>query len=124
MKLSVKCDEKFALELLHRAEILRLPVVGANYGTSKGHSSDMPMDRGTLVPLWFPLRERKLKAQVVIVTPSREIPLARNFEFGRVIAKLAEKKKGSTFVFIASADQAHAHLRKRTIWFQHCSPRV
>src|SRR3972149_12210110 len=51
--LRVRCDQEFALELLRRAAKRKLPVVGANYGTSEDTTSDMPMDWGTLVPLWF-----------------------------------------------------------------------
>jgi aromatic ring-opening dioxygenase LigB subunit len=44
------------------------------------------------------------------VTPSREIPLKENFEFGRVIGRLAEEEP-KRIVFIASADQAHRHKK-------------
>lgn len=44
ISLSVKCDIKFARELYGRARDVGLPVVGANYGTSEGSASDLPMD--------------------------------------------------------------------------------
>jgi len=47
---------------------------------------------------------------VLIVTPSRGIPLRQNFEFGRVIARVAEATKRK-IAFVASADQAHAHSK-------------
>jgi aromatic ring-opening dioxygenase LigB subunit len=108
VSLKVKCDVDFAWELLRRSIRARLPVVAANYGTAEGVTSDMPMDWGTLVPLWFAVKEKGVGCKAVIVTPSREIPLVRNFDFGRMIADLAEKKP-SRYVFIASADQAHTH---------------
>jgi aromatic ring-opening dioxygenase LigB subunit len=108
--LKVRCDQEFAKELVNRAASRRLPVVGANYGGSEGASSDLPMDWGTMIPLWFVMKPRKKRPKVVIVTPSREIPLFQNREFGRVIAELAEKKT-KRYVFIASADQAHAHKK-------------
>lgn len=110
VKLKVKCDVAFANRLLSLAERRRLPVVGANYGTSEGEGSDMPMDWGTLIPLWFILKEMKLNAKVVIVTPSREIALRKNALFGRAVASLAKKTPGR-HVFVASADQAHAHSK-------------
>lgn len=110
VSLKVKCDREFAKELLTRAMEKHLPVVGANYGSFEGSSSDMPMDWGTLIPLWFVMRRSRKKPKVVIVTPSREIPLSQNYEFGRVIAHLAESKS-TRCVFIASADQAHAHRK-------------
>ena len=53
VSLKAKCNVDFANELLERAVDRGLPVVGANYGTSEGPASDMPMDWGTLVPFGF-----------------------------------------------------------------------
>jgi len=110
VSLSGKCDVQFARRLLRMASKAALPVVGANYGTADGPASDLPMDWGTLVPLWFFLKENRLKSRILIITPSREIPIRQNFEFGGVLADLAESE-GRRFVFVASADQAHAHRR-------------
>ena len=110
VSLSLMCDRELAKDLLAGSIRHRLPVVGANYGTSEGPASDMAMDWGTLVPMWFVAREERLRARIVIVTPSREIPLGQNILFGTVIADIAEKSR-KRVVFIASADQAHAHRR-------------
>jgi aromatic ring-opening dioxygenase LigB subunit len=107
VSLKVKCDSELAVEILDEAKKNRLPVIGANYGTADGPSSDMPMDWGTLVPLWFLTKGAWPKPKVVIVTPCREIPLLKNFEFGRIIGRVAEEKKSKRIVFVASADQAH-----------------
>ena len=108
--LKMKCDVGFARALLALASKRGLPVVGVNYGSAEGPASDMPMDWGTLVPLWFFAKKLKRKPRIVIVTPSREIPLRLNFEFGRAIADLAERSR-KRIVFVASADQAHAHKK-------------
>ena len=110
VNLSLKCDREFAQDLLQESTRKHLPVVGANYGTAEGPASDMPMDWGTLVPMWFVVKEERVKARTVIVTPSREIPLKENVVLGTTIAKMAEKRK-KRVVFIASADQAHAHKK-------------
>jgi aromatic ring-opening dioxygenase LigB subunit len=110
VSLHTRCDIDFGKLLLRQAEKERLPVVGANYGTAAGSSSDMQMDWGTLVPLWFVLKEQKLKSKILIVTPSREIPLRKNFVFGQLLGRLMKKNR-RRFAFIASADQAHAHSR-------------
>jgi aromatic ring-opening dioxygenase LigB subunit len=68
------------------------------------------MDWGTLVPMWFVTKKERVKARTVIVTPSREIPLRQNIALGTTIAQMAEKRK-KRIVFIASADQAHAHKK-------------
>jgi aromatic ring-opening dioxygenase LigB subunit len=108
IRMRAKCDVEFSDRLVEAAERTGLPVVAANYGVSEGPLSDMAMDWGTMVPLWFLLRGTRLKSRIVIVTPSREIPLNQNIEFGRVIARVA---KGGTkrVAFVASADQAHRH---------------
>ena len=110
VSLSLRCDREFARDLLRESTRKGLPVVGANYGTAEGPGSDMPMDWGTLVPMWFVAREQRVKARTLIVAPSREIPLSQNIAFGMAVAEMAEKRKKRT-VFIASADQAHAHKK-------------
>jgi aromatic ring-opening dioxygenase LigB subunit len=111
VSLRARCDIDFGRILVRQAEKQDLPVVGANYGTATGSSSDIQMDWGTLVPLWFILKERKLKPKILIVTPSREIPLRTNFVFGQLLGRLMSKDRKRKFVFIASADQAHVHSR-------------
>lgn len=108
ISLKAKCDVELARHLLASAERANLPVVGANYGTVSGPLSDLAMDWGTLIPLWFFLRLARLKSKIVIVTPSREIPLEQNFEFGRAMGEVAESSK-KRVAFVASSDQAHAH---------------
>ncbi len=109
--LRARCDVDFAKTVVVQSEKAGLPVVGANYGTATGSSSDMPMDWGTLIPLWFLLKEQRLKSRILIVAPSREIPLRTNFDFGRLLGRLMKRDKKRKFAFIASADQAHAHCR-------------
>ena len=65
----------------------------------------------------------RVKTRIVIVTPSREIPLRQNMEFGRVIGKLAEQKKRKRFVFVASADQAHTHAKSGPYGFSSAASR-
>jgi len=117
VSLKTKCDVEFARALLERSRRARLPVVGANYGSNDGVASDMPMDWGTFVPLWFMIPRCRRKPRVVIVTPSREIPLIKNFQFGQLITEQAEANRKKRVVFVASADQAHAHKRSRPYGF-------
>ena len=103
-------DRAFADALLAAARRRDLPAVGANYATASGRYSNMPLDWGTLVPLWFFLPGHRVRPQVVVVTPSREIPLRANVRFGAVIADVARRSRRRV-VFVASADHAHAHKR-------------
>jgi len=109
VSLKAKCDLDFGMGVLHHAEELGLPVVGANYGALEGPASNLPMDWGTLIPLWFFMR-RGSKTRILVVTPSRGIPLEKNFEFGRVIGRAAESG-AKKIAFVASSDQAHAHRK-------------
>lgn len=110
VKLRAKCDLELGSVLIEEAEARGLPVVGANYGALEGPLSDLAMDWGTLIPLWFFLRGNRLKSRVLVVTPSRGIPLRENFEFGKALAAVAERTK-KRIAFVASSDQAHAHVK-------------
>ncbi|MDE1853302.1 MAG: extradiol ring-cleavage dioxygenase [Thaumarchaeota archaeon] len=110
IRLRAKCDVEFAKKVVDAAEGKGLPVVAATYGVYEGPLSDMAMDWGTLIPLWFFLRGTGLKSRIVIVTPSRGIPLSQNFDFGKVLAEVAEGER-KRIAFVASADQAHAHRK-------------
>ncbi len=110
IRLKAQCDIDYGTKVLEEAERRGLPVVGANFGALEGPMSDLAMDWGTLIPLWFLLKGAHLRSRVLIVTPSRGIPLRQNFEFGKVVAGIAERER-KRVAFVASADQAHAHKR-------------
>jgi aromatic ring-opening dioxygenase LigB subunit len=110
ISLRAKCDQALGGKILSEAEKEDLPVVGANYGALEGPSSDLPMDWGSLIPLWFFIGRGTSRKKVLVVTPSRGIPIRQNFEFGRVVARVSESSD-SRVAFVASADQAHAHAR-------------
>lgn len=121
VSLQARCDVDFGKTLVAQSEKAGLPTVGANYGTASGSTSDMQMDWGTLVPLWFVLKERKLKSKILIVAPSREISLRTNFDFGQLLGRLVSMDKKRKFAFIASADQAHAHSRSGPYGFSRAA---
>jgi aromatic ring-opening dioxygenase LigB subunit len=110
IRFRAKCDMALAQKLVDAAEREGLPVVGATYGVYEGPLSDLTMDWGTLIPLWFFLKGNGLKSKIVIVTPSRGIPLTQNYGFGSVVAKVAQLEK-KRVAFVASSDQAHTHKK-------------
>lgn len=63
IKLRARCDVEFAKKIVAAAEGLALPIVAANFGAVEGPMSDMAMDCGTLVPLWFVLKRAGLKSR-------------------------------------------------------------
>ena len=115
-----KCNRQLAQKIHQTTKKAGLPVVGANYGTSEGLASCMPMDWGTLIPLYFFGAQEKKKPRIVIVTPSREIPIAQLVEFGKIIAKVAETSRRK-IAFVASADQGHAHKKDGPYGFHPAS---
>jgi aromatic ring-opening dioxygenase LigB subunit len=122
ISLSARCDPDLAYEFLSAAEEARLPAIGANYGTASGQLSNMAMDWGTVIPLWFFLKRNHLKSRIVIVTPSREIPLEQNFTFGVKVGEVSEVSR-KRVAFVASADQAHAHDGKGPYGFSPMADR-
>ena len=122
LTIRVKSDLDFANALLAEASRRRVPAVGANYATASGRFSNMPLDWGTLVPLWFFVRGHRVKPKVVVVTPSREIPLRQNVLFGTLIADVAARSR-KRVVFVASADHAHAHRKSGPYGFSPAAAR-
>jgi len=120
VRLRCDCDRQLARQILEGARKQGLPVVGVNYGASEGEASCMPMDWGTLIPLWFLVGHDQEGPNVVMVTPSREIPLQSLVRFGHVIAEAAEASNRK-IAFVASADQGHAHHEKGPYGFHVAS---
>jgi aromatic ring-opening dioxygenase LigB subunit len=120
VRLRCKCDRQLARQISEGAKKLGLPVVGVNYGASEGEASCMPMDWGTLIPLWFLVGKDQVVPSVVMVTPSREIPLQKLVRFGSLIAEAGEAL-GKKTAFVASADQGHAHDAKGPYGFNLAS---
>jgi len=110
IKLRAKCDIELAKKIVEAAESMGLPIVAANFGALEGPMSDLAMDWGTLVPLWFFLKGVGLKSRIAIVTPSRGIPLKQNFEFEKAVAEVSKGER-KRVAFVASGDQAHAHRK-------------
>jgi aromatic ring-opening dioxygenase LigB subunit len=111
LRVNAKCDVELANLIVAKAEKKGIPVVGANYGALSGTLSNLPMDWGTLIPLWFFMKPSPTGKRIVIVTPSRGIHLTQNFEFGRLVADVSEERE-TRIAFVASADQAHSHKKK------------
>lgn len=77
-----------------------LPALGVSFGTTVSGASEMPIDWGAGIPLWF------LRAPAVVVTPCRALS---NDEHVRAGAALARATADRRVAFIASADHGHGH---------------
>jgi aromatic ring-opening dioxygenase LigB subunit len=104
VKVSVRTDLELAEAIYQESYKNNIHVVKVNYGTDSGPLSCMPLDWGTVVPLFFLGCSHK----VVILTPSRELPLSELVDFGKIV-RSASDRIGRRIAFIASADQAHTH---------------
>ncbi len=103
-----KCDKPMALNILSGIEAEGIPCVGCNFGALEGTESNIEMDWGTLIPLWFCGAQKSTKPGIVVIGPTREIPFKQLITIGKIIAETAEKS-GKEVALIASADQSHVH---------------
>ena len=100
-----------------------VPVALAGFAGNNPDESAIPLDWGTMVPLWFvghgrnlvgygdilgDTPEEDLGPPVVIVTPSRELPRGTLIEFGVAVGEAAARD-GRRVAFVASCDWAHTH---------------
>jgi len=82
------------------------PVAGVSFGSNDPGLAEMPMDWGTLIPLWFVGGRAEPAPPVVVVSPAREFSLEAHVRAGHAIAEACGDRRVAV---IASADQAHAH---------------
>jgi aromatic ring-opening dioxygenase LigB subunit len=77
-----------------------LPALGMTFATTAAGTSEMPIDWGAGIPLWF------LRAPAAVVTPCRALS---NEQHVRAGAALARATGGRRIAFVASADHGHGH---------------
>jgi aromatic ring-opening dioxygenase LigB subunit len=82
------------------------PAVGVSYGSNFPELAEMPMDWGTLVPLWFMGGRAEPQIPVVVVSPAREFSFEAHVRAGHAIAAATGDRR---VAIIASADHGHAH---------------
>ncbi len=97
-----------AQEILRGLGEARIPAVGVSFGGNVPAEAVMPLDWGTLIPLWYLGGPRERPRPVVVVAPARDRPLGEHVTAGAVIAEAA-RRSGIRIGLVASADQAHTH---------------
>jgi aromatic ring-opening dioxygenase LigB subunit len=93
-------DPELAAACIDALQADGLPALGITFGSTAAGASTMPLDWGTMIPLWF------MRAPAVVVTPCRARP---NDEHVRAGAALARATGGRRIALIASADHGHGH---------------
>ena len=126
VEMNVPFDLRLADAIVERARAAEIPVAQVGYGGSNRTQSIMPLDWGTMTPLWFAGQDRNLPGKghvlaalldglpedegpaAVVVQPSRLLPKEVNIAFGKAVAEAAEADE-RRIAFIASCDWAHRH---------------
>ncbi len=95
----VSFEEEIDTELVDEIERL-----ATKYSFSAGRTKEVPLDHGTMVPLYF-IRKELPKTKLVVVGLST-MPLSDNYRFGTII-KEAINNLDKKVVFVASGDLSH-----------------
>jgi aromatic ring-opening dioxygenase LigB subunit len=82
--------------------------VGVSFGGNVLEEAVMPMDWGTLIPLWHLGGRDDPPLRVVVVSPARDLTPEAHLGAGRGLAEAAARS-GKRVAFVASADHGHAH---------------
>lgn len=127
VEMNVPVDGPLTAAIAAAARRRAIPVALGGYAGHRRAESAIPLDWGTMVPLWFTGHGRNLVGHgdvlapdpaedlgppVVIATPSRSLPRAALVDFGEAVAEAAERDERRV-AFIASCDWAHAHPGSR-----------
>jgi len=106
--LDVPVARDLATSILAGLQDADIPAVGVSYGGNVPNDAIMPMDWGTLIPLWYLGGRRDPPRSVVVVAPARDRPLAEHVAAGAVITAAADRSSLRVGL-VASADQAHTY---------------
>jgi aromatic ring-opening dioxygenase LigB subunit len=127
VEMNIPFDLRLTDAIVERARAADVPVAQVGYGGSNRNQSVMPMDWGTMTPLWFVGHNQNMTGKghvlaglldgsipestgpaAVVAQPSRLLPKEVNIAFGRAVAEAAEADE-RRIAFIASCDWAHRH---------------
>lgn len=106
--LDLAVDQPLARAMLATATAEGVPVAALHYGATSGPHDCYPLDWGAVVPLWFLGARFAHPPRVVLVVPSRALPLDALQRFGHAVAS-ASAATESRVALAASSDLAHAH---------------
>jgi aromatic ring-opening dioxygenase LigB subunit len=106
VELACPSDRELALGVLAHLWAEGVPAVGLSFGGNDPADAVMPMDWGTLIPLWFMGGRGPQPPAVVVVGPARDLSAGLHIEAG---AAIAAASAGKRVALIASADHGHAH---------------
>jgi aromatic ring-opening dioxygenase LigB subunit len=108
LELTCPVDSDLSESVLAGIRKADLPAVGVSFGGNNRHEAIMPMDWGTLVPLWHMGGRANPPVAAVVVSPARDRPVDEHVRVGTAIAEVIEAT-GKRVALVASADHGHAH---------------
>jgi aromatic ring-opening dioxygenase LigB subunit len=123
VEMNVPIDAALTEAVARSAESMGLPVARAGFAGNNLDQSVVPLEWGTMSPLWFLGHGRHRPGfghvladappddsgpPIVIVSPARSLPREAHMTFGEAIAEAAAAD-GRSAAFIASCDWAHTH---------------
>ena len=123
VEMNLPVDAPLTDAIAAAAKRRNLPIALGGYAGNMRAESIVPLDWGTMVPLWFLGHGRNLTGYgnvlapdpeedpgppVVIVTPSRLLPRTAMVAFGEAVADAAGQD-GRRVAFVASCDWSHTH---------------
>jgi aromatic ring-opening dioxygenase LigB subunit len=106
VELECHVDRELAAGVLAALREVGLPAVSVSYGSNDESLAVMPLDWGTLIPLWFLGGRRDEPRPVVVISPARDLTLADHVRAGAAVATACSGKRAA---IVASADHGHAH---------------
>lgn len=138
VELNVPVDGALTDLIAEEATANGVPIALAGYAGNRRDQSAMPLDWGVLTPLWFlghgqnmvgagnvlaKKPSEDIGPPVVIITPSRLLPRQSMVDFGRAIARAAERDT-RRIGFVASCDWAHTHRDDGPYGFHDAAEKV
>jgi aromatic ring-opening dioxygenase LigB subunit len=108
LELSCPSDSELADAILSALREGGIPALAASFGGNNPPEAVMPMDWGTLVPLWHFGARSDPPVPAVVVSPARDRTLEEHVIAGEALAE-AVRHSGKRVALVASADHGHAH---------------
>lgn len=106
--LEAEIDRELAAQVLDRLDHAGVPAVGVSFGGNRRDEAVMPMDWGTLIPLWHLGARSEPALQAVVLSPARDLSPEAHVAAGRALAEAAARS-ARRIALVASADHGHAH---------------
>jgi aromatic ring-opening dioxygenase LigB subunit len=106
--LECEIDHELSTLALDTLRAAGVAAVGVSFGGNRLEEAVMPMDWGTLIPLWQLGGRGDPPLRAVVVSPARDLSAEAHVDAGRALADAAARS-GKRIAFVASADHGHAH---------------